>query len=641
MEMTEAPKNDAPSDLDIEAARWFFQNSVDVFALLRGGQIARINPAWPELTGWSVEETIGRRIEDFVHPADSNVVLDIVSALRAHGHARGEHRILHRDGHAIWVRARAKKAASDATVIVLEDVTDEHVRRLDSADAVHTNELLREAAGVFIWRFDPDTGLYDIDPDLSRPGSVGTSGNRQITADEMTAEIHPEDQEMVGKAFFRSLATGEPQVIEYRHTRGGGGWASVRAAWRGLRKVESGAWQVLGLTQDVSEVAEARDAALAAAEAKSQFLANMSHEIRTPMNGVLGVLHLLKSEALSDDGRRLLGEAVGCGQMLSELLNDVIDFSRIEAGKLEMNAEAVDPAAVLASVGGLLRPQAESAGLWLHVHAEQGRGWSSLDPVRLRQVLFNLIGNAVKFTVRGGVDARLIRSERDGVTRLRFEISDSGVGISDEAQADLFQRFHQADGSTTRRFGGSGLGLAISRRLAELMGGEIGMHSTHGQGSTFWLEIAAPAVAEPVVEISTPGALLDGLRVLVVEDNPTNRLIATRLLEHLGAQVETADDGRMGVDAVARGPFDLIFMDVQMPVMDGVEATRLIRAMSGPASRTPILAMTANALQHQTDAYLAAGMNGVVSKPLSPGALIARIAEVLSDRDDDGDVAAA
>ncbi len=639
MEMTEAPKNDAPSELDIEAARWFFQNSVDVFALLRGGQIARINPAWPELTGWSVEETIGRRIEDFVHPADHDLVRGIVSALRTEGQARGEHRILHRDGRVIWVRSRAKRAASDATVIVLEDVTDEHVRRLDSADAVHTNELLREAAGVFIWRFDPGTGLYDIDPDLSRPGSVGSSGNRQITTDEMIAEIHPEDQEKVGKAFYRTLATGEPQVIEYRHTRGDGGWACLRAAWRGLRKLESGAWQVLGLTQDVSEVAEARDAALAAAEAKAQFLANMSHEIRTPMNGVLGVLHLLKGEPLSDDARRLLGEAVGCGQMLSELLNDVIDFSRIEAGRLDMNPEAVDPAAVLASVGGLLRPQAEAAGLWLHVHAEQGQGWFSVDPVRLRQVLFNLIGNAVKFTVKGGVDARLIRSDRDGEARLRFEITDSGVGISEEAQADLFQRFHQADGSTTRRFGGSGLGLAISRRLAELMGGEVGMRSTPGVGSTFWLEIAAPAVAEPAVESSAPGALLEGLRVLVVEDNPTNRLIATRLLEHLGAQVETAEDGRTGVDAVAHAPFDLIFMDIQMPVMDGVQATRLIRSMSGPASATPILAMTANALQHQTDAYLAAGMNGVVSKPLSPGTLVARIAAVLSDAD--GDAAAA
>jgi CheY-like chemotaxis protein len=216
---------------------------------------------------------------------------------------------------------------------------------------------------------------------------------------------------------------------------------------------------------------------------------------------------------------------------------------------------------------------------------------------------------------------------------------DTGVGISEEAQASLFQRFHQADGSTTRRFGGSGLGLAISRRLAELLGGEIGLRSQPGVGSVFTVEMLAPPAPRPQVTDGEGGVMLEGLRVLVVEDNPTNRLIATRLLEHLGAQVETADDGRMGVDAVARASFDLIFMDIQMPGMDGVQATRLIRAMPGPASTTPILAMTANALQHQTDAYLAAGMNGVVSKPLSPGSLIARIAAVLPDGD--SDVAAA
>jgi CheY-like chemotaxis protein len=393
------------------------------------------------------------------------------------------------------------------------------------------------------------------------------------------------------------------------------------------------------MTQDVTEVAEARDAALAAAEAKAQFLANMSHEIRTPMNGVLGVLHLLKSEPVSADGRRLLDEAVGCGHMLSELLNDVIDFSKIEAGRLELSPEPVDPAAVLRSVTDLLRPQAAAAGLWLNVEADDDLGWRALDPVRLRQILFNLIGNAVKFTPAGGVDVRLSGCLRDDAPALRFEVMDTGVGISEEAQASLFQRFHQADGSTTRRFGGSGLGLAISRRLAELLGGEIGLRSQPGVGSVFTVEMLAPPASRPQVTDGEGGEMLEGLRVLVVEDNPTNRLIATRLLEHLGAQVETADDGRMGVDAVARASFDLIFMDIQMPGMDGVQATRLIRAMPGPASTTPILAMTANALQHQTDAYLAAGMNGVVSKPLSPGSLIARIAAVLPDGD--SDVAAA
>jgi len=635
MEMTEAPKIDAPSELDIEAARWFFQNSVDVFALLRGGQIARINPAWPELTGWSVEETIGRRIEEFVHPADHGVVLDIVSALRADGHARGEHRILHRDGHSIWVRARAKKALSDATVIVLEDVSDEYKRREDADDASRVNELLRETSGIMFWRFDPDTGRYVVDPDLSRPGGLGVVGNRTMSIEEMNAEIHPEDSARMAKAFQRTMMTGEPMMLEYRHSIGEGLWASFRTAWRGLRKCDSGAWQILGMTQDVTEVAEARDAALAAAEAKAQFLANMSHEIRTPMNGVLGVLHLLKSEALSADGRRLLDEAVGCGHMLAELLNDVIDFSKIEAGRLELSPEPVDPAAVLRSVTDLLRPQATASGLWLRVEADDDLGWRALDPVRLRQILFNLVGNAVKFTQAGGVDVRLSGCLRDDVPALRFEVMDTGVGISQEAQASLFQRFHQADGSTTRRFGGSGLGLAISQRLAELLGGEIGLRSQPGVGSVFTVEILAPPAQAPAAEEGDSGALLEGLRVLVVEDNPTNRLIATRLLEQLGAEVETAEDGRLGVDAVARASFDLIFMDVQMPVMDGVEATRLIRAMPGPASSTPILAMTANALQHQTDAYLAAGMNGVVSKPLSPSALVARIAAALSDENSD------
>jgi CheY-like chemotaxis protein len=383
------------------------------------------------------------------------------------------------------------------------------------------------------------------------------------------------------------------------------------------------------------------EAARQAAETKSQFLANMSHEIRTPMNGVLGVLHLLKSESLSDEGRKLLSEALACGAMLAELLNDVMDFSKIEAGKLELSPEPIDLAAALEGVTGLLRSQAESKGLYLRGKIAPDIAWADIDPVRLRQMLFNLIGNAVKFTAEGGVEVRM-SARREGPTRyLRVEIQDTGIGISQEAQARLFERFHQADGSTTRRFGGTGLGLAISRALATLMGGEVGLDSEPDQGSTFWFEILAPETHARAAEVETDTLWLDGLRVLVVEDNATNRLIATKMLENLGASVTTANDGALGVEAVKICAYDLIFMDIQMPVMDGVEATGVIRALGGPVSRIPIIAMTANALSHQRAEYLAVGMDGVVPKPLSPAALLAELARLSGDGEASEDQVAA
>jgi CheY-like chemotaxis protein len=265
----------------------------------------------------------------------------------------------------------------------------------------------------------------------------------------------------------------------------------------------------------------------------------------------------------------------------------------------------------------------------LRTVAQAGLGWMAIDPVRLRQMLFNLVGNAVKFTLEGHVEVRLSAHGDGAAQRLRVEIEDTGVGIAREAQEALFQRFTQADGSTTRKFGGSGLGLSISRALAELMDGDVGLSSTPGIGSTFWFEVAAPSCEAADCEGEDDQRWLDGLRVLVVEDNPTNRLIATKMLENLGASVEIAEDGAVGVEAVKRSVFDLIFMDVQMPVMDGVTATRTIRSLPGEVGRTPIIAMTANALSHQVESYLAAGMNGSVSKPLSPATLLAELARII------------
>ena len=601
----EPPGEPMETSIDQAAAAWFFGSSLDMFVVMQDDAIVRVNPAWTQLTGWTADETLGRPVRDFFHLHDTETIRGIGATLREQGEARSEHRLARKGGGWLWVRSQTKLLPSAAMLIVFQDFTEDRTRRIERQQTERANELLRNTAGVYVWRFDARKGVYVFEQDIPTPSSP-QGGVRSMSAGEMTASIHDDDRQRVWEAFSSTLAHGDHQILTYRYLDPASQtWASMRAAWRGVRGSSATAWDVIGISQDVTELVAARDAAVEAADAKAQFLANMSHEIRTPMNGVLGVMHLLKREKLSADGRQLLDEALGCGAMLSELLNDIIDFSKIEAGKLELHPEPIDPAALLRSVA---------------------------DPLRLRQGLFNLLGNAVKFTLEGGVQARLVAAGSEDPPRLRFEIEDTGVGIAEADACGLFERFSQADGSTTRRFGGAGLGLSITRRLAALMGGEVGFRPRAGGGSIFWLEIAAPPTVEAApVDEDADQALLSDLRVLIVEDNATNRLIAGRLLQAMGAQVTTAEDGVQGVEAAGAGGFDLIFMDIQMPGIDGVEATRRIRDLGGPAARTPILAMTANALAHQQAAYLAAGMNGAVAKPLSPTALVQAIAQALAE----------
>ena len=493
-----------------------------------------------------------------------------------------------------------------------------------------------------------ESGAYEIDHVTrtfwASPEFVKLTGRDNATYDQAIQlrfpGFHPDDLVHVRKS-FRALHTGAGTSgsFDARIVRPDGETRWVRVSHH-LKKGRNGRWlKAVGLIQDFDvrkrqEIAlvEAQRAAEEAGEAKASFLANMSHEIRTPMNGVMGVLHLLKGEVLSDEGRGMLDEALACGQMLAELLNDVIDFSKIEAGRLELSPEPVDPVTLAEGVVRLLRAEAEGKGLVVRLDADPGVGWVNADPVRLRQALFNLVGNAVKFTHRGSVT---IRCRRPAPGRLRFDVIDSGIGIPEAAQDRIFQRFNQGDASTTRKFGGSGLGLTITQKLAEMMSGNVGFSSKEGVGSTFWIEIAGEAV-EPVAPTSDVlQPVLEGLRVLVVEDNPTNRMIATKLLESLGAVVATAADGYLGVEAAARGGFDLILMDVQMPGIDGMEAARRIRALGGPAADTPIVALTANVLAHQRRAYLDAGMDGVVGKPVSPGSLLREIARLSAAAADD------
>ena len=628
---------------EAEAAAWFYQHSSDGFAVARRGRLISVSPAWCAIMGMSADAAIGLHAIKLVHPEDQALYLNTVARLEADGVASFEHRLRTGDGRTIWGRAAVKQGQDGLIMMVLSDVTAERQARMEAELAAKSTELLRASAGIYLWTFDPDSGRYTIETAARRDNNGVIYGIEDVSVTKMGENIHPEDRAGFGAVFMPSLTTGEACQHAYRYRAvdpdGNEVWQRFRTAWRGVRRCENGKWEIRGLTQDITEMWEAREAALRgeqaakeAAETKARFLANMSHEIRTPLNGVVGVLHLLKQERLSPPGKELIEEALACGDMLGQLLNDVLDFSKIEAGKLELNPEALDPARALHGVAEMLRPSAEARGLTLRTRIDADPGWVMADPVRLRQILFNLLGNAAKFTLQGGIEARLELVGQGEGRRLRVEVEDTGVGIPEEALSGLFERFHQVDGSTTRRFGGTGLGLAISRSLVEQMGGEVGARSELGKGSVFWFEVPAPAVQpERAVPVEAP-PLMTGLRVLVVEDNATNRLIATRILEVLGAEVDTADDGAAGVAAAANIDFDVIFMDIQMPGMDGVEATHRIRRLGSPAATTPIVAMTANVMKHQVRTYLAAGMDGAVAKPLNPAALVAEVQRLLAAR---------
>jgi PAS domain S-box-containing protein len=604
------------------------------------------------LTGFTAEDIATPELfHARVHPADRKQTNEVMTQSVLSGEPGQLQHRLKVGGRWRTYRATFRTEARPGGVFCLRGLSEDITELAEARDAAKRGEQqmrkARREAQVNAKRLKlaleaAEAGVYEIDHVAktfwASPEFVKLTGQTNATYEEATQLRFPgfvaEDLPHVRES-FRALHAGSKtsgEGFEARIMRPDGETRWIRVSHH-LKTGRNGRWlKAVGLVQDFDDrkrqelaLREAQQAAEAAGEAKAAFLANMSHEIRTPMNGVMGVLHLLKAESLSEEGRGMLDDALSCGQMLAELLNDVIDFSKIEAGRLELVSEAVDPAALLEGVVRLLRPQAEAKRLALRVEADATIGWVRSDPVRLRQALFNLVGNAVKFTEQGSVTVRCM-TPRPGI--LRFEVQDTGVGVAEDVQARIFQRFDQGDASTTRRFGGSGLGLSITRKLAELMSGDVGLISEVGVGSTFWLEIAAEPAAARVFAADSLEPVLEGLTILVVEDNPTNRMIATKLLEAMGAKVATAEDGYLGVEAASAGGFDLILMDVQMPGIDGLEAARRIRALGGPASQTPIVALTANVLSHQRAAYLDAGMDGVVGKPISPAVLIGEIARL-------------
>ncbi|NBC36161.1 PAS domain-containing protein [Novosphingobium sp. FSY-8] len=641
------------------AQRLLGEMSEDMFLRTdRFGRITYASPATQVLLGWRPAELVGQRMADLAHPDEAALIANAIYCDDAT--VRLDHaaiaprpdkvvcRLRRQDGRFGWMEWRFKLVGDGPTrgmAGIGRDV-DRHIVPADlqqviAAQTERRNAMFERAeslAKIGHWWQNLATGQMYWSSGLCRIYAMPPPESPSFEL--ILAQIHPDDRDRVAALKHAAIADGQPWTYRARLVTHNGQERHVAGAGQPLVDEDGEVIEVFSVMLDITEemhmqaaLRAARDEARASAHAKSGFLAAMSHEIRTPMTGVLGMIDLLRHTDDADERARHLDCLDHSARLLRRVLDDVLDFSRLD-GRADLAFEAIpfDMTEVVARTTQLYRQAALSKGLTLIRQPARMEPMPVVgDPLRMQQLLSNLIANAIKFTAQGHVIIRLRRLTRDeSATRFRVEVRDTGIGIPADKQGAIFDAFTQADRSTTREYGGTGLGLAICRRLVERMEGRIGVESLPGQGATFWFEVALPtARPEPATTAATPAPTpapppnCRPLHILLAEDNAVNRSLLCTLLTREGHHVTTVTDGQAAV-AAAAAPYDLICMDVQMPILDGPSATRAIRQSDGPCARVPIIALTADITHYQSASDL--GFSAVLTKPIDTNALISCIA---------------
>jgi PAS domain S-box-containing protein len=618
------------------------------------GYFKKVNPAWETTLGYSCDEVLSTPMLEFIHPDDlERTVNEVAKQSREYRTRHFVNRYRCKDGSYRIFDWRTTFNRDDSTRFgIAKDITEQRQWEESLRESEERFRIMADSCPTIIWVTDAAGNTRLTNRVCSEFfGATFEQGDDH----QSRLLIHPDDHAMYVEQFLLAVRERAPFRAEARVRRSDGEWRWIDSRAEPRLSLSGEFLGHVGISPDITDrkqseeaLQRAKETAEGANRAKSEFLANMSHEIRTPMNGVIGLTELALDTDLTAEQRRYLEDVKQSADSLLRILNDILDFSKIEAGKLEFEVIEFDLRQTIESILKVLGVRAAAKNLKLAYHLDPRVPSRVLgDPGRLRQILINLTGNAIKFTERGEVVIRVeMTSDTAGDFELHFSVKDTGIGIPLNKQLHVFNAFSQADSSLTRIFGGTGLGLSISSQLVEMMGGKIWVESEEGLGSTFHFTVRMGiAPARPQQKWQTPArtqvkhgpspyhaAHVEGprLRLLVVEDNPVNALVTRRLFEKQNHTVRSAANGREALDMIETEEFDCVLMDLQMPVLDGFEATAAIRGKERVSGgHLPIIALTADAITRDLERCLAAGMDGYLTKPFNAREVFALVERVV------------